>query len=327
MPSRRSVLRLIATGAALPALGSAARAAWTPSRTVTIVVPYPPGGSLDGVARIVARDLQESLGQAVVVENQGGASGAPATRRVARAEPDGHTLVLGTNQTHATNLALLKDGGGYDPVKDFSPVAGLADLQHAIVVRKDLPAASVAELVALAKKDPGRLNAGSTGPGSGSHLALELFKTRVGVEMTHVPYRGGAPLLQDLMGGRIDLSFATVPTVLGQVQSGDLRALALASANPSPQLPGVPLLRDQGVQGAEADAWIALFLPAATPAEARDRLAQATAAALAKPEVRGAVEKLGASVNVREPEVLAGFLVEEVKRWAEVARAAKVVVE
>jgi tripartite-type tricarboxylate transporter receptor subunit TctC len=325
MLHRRTVLGLLAGGAV--ALATGARAAWSPQRPVTIVVPYPPGGSVDGVARVLARELERALGQPVLVENQGGASGAAATRRVAKAEPDGHTLVLGTNQTHATNLALLKDGGGYDPVRDFLPVAGVADLQHALVVRKDLPAGNVAELVALARRDPGRLNAGSTGPGSGSHLALELFKTRTGTDLVHVPYRGGAPLLQDLLGGRIDVSFATVPSVLGQVQAGALKVLAVASPNRSPQLPDAPLLSSAGVTGGDADAWIGLFLPAGAPAEARDRIAEAILAALARDETRAAVEKLGAVANPRGPEALAAFVREEVGRWADVVRAANVQVE
>jgi tripartite-type tricarboxylate transporter receptor subunit TctC len=301
-----------------------AQAGWAPSRPVAIVVPYPAGGATDVLARIVGREIQGELGQSVVIENQAGASGAPATRRVAKAEPDGHTLVLSTNQTHATNISLLPDGGGYDPVKDFAPLGGLADLQHLLVVRKDLPAKTVGELLALAKSSGRELTCGSTGIGSGSHLTMELFKAKTGINLVHVPYRGAAPLLQDLMGDRVDMSFATVPTVLGQVQGGALRALAVASPRKSPHLPDLPTLADQGVAGVEADAWVAIFAPAGLAPAIRDRYRDLIKTALDKPAVQASVAGQGMSLNWREPDAFAAFQREEVARWAEIIRAAKI---
>jgi tripartite-type tricarboxylate transporter receptor subunit TctC len=326
MISRRAALSLGIAGLGASLLPGRALAQWAPSRPVTIVVPYPAGGPTDVFARIVARELGPGLGQSVVVENQPGASGSIGTRRVARAEPDGHTLVLSTNQTHATNISLLRDGGGYDPVKDFSALGGLGDLQHVLVVRKDLDAPDVARLVALARADSRKLTCGSTGLGSASHLTMELFRVRTGVEFVHVPYRGSAPLVQDLLGGRVDLSFATVPTVLGQVQAGDLRALAVASPSTSPQLPALPTLAQAGVPGVEADAWLAIFAPAGIAPAVRERYRDLLAAMLAKPEIRAGIAALGIAPNWREPDAFAEFQREDVKRWAEIIKTANVTV-
>ena len=326
MWTRRGALAAGLGSAALLAAGRAG-AQWSPARPVTIVVPYPAGGPTDVLARIVAREIAPGLGQNVVVENQPGASGALGTRRVARADPDGLTLVLSTNQTHATNISLLKDGGGYDPVTDFTTLGGLADLQHLLVVRKELPARSVAELMALARAASPRLTCASTGVGAASHLTMELFKARTGIELVHVPYRGSAPLIQDMVGGRVDLSFATVPTVLGQIQSGDVRGLAVASPNPSPQVPDLPTLAREGVPGVEADAWLAIFAPAGLDPAIRARYRDLLAAALAKPDVKASVEKLGTLVNWREPDAFAAFQRADVGRWAEIIRTAKVTAE
>lgn len=323
MMDRRAI---VAGGAGFVATRALAQAPWAPSRVVTIVVPYPPGGATDVLARLAGRELAAGFGQAVVIENAPGASGSIGSRRVARAEPDGHTLVISTNQTHATNISLLKDGGGYDPVADFTVLGGLADLQHLLVVRRDLPAGSVAELIALAKAGGG-LTCASTGIGSASHLAMELFKARTGTDVVHVPYRGAAPLLQDMIGGRVDICFATVPSVLGQVRSGDLRALAVASSNPSPQVPGVPTLAQAGVADVEADAWIAAFGPAGLPAPVRARYRDLLAAAFARPDVQAAVEIQGALPNWREPDAFAAFQREDVKRWAALIKAAHVSAE
>ena len=317
--SRRGVLAL----AALAACSGQALAQGFPSRTVRIVVPYPPGGPTDALARIVAQELQAALGQPAIVENKPGGAGSIGTRAVATGEKDGHTLVLGTNQTHATNAFLLKEAG-YDPVKDFIPVAGLADLQHALIVRSDLPARSVGDLVALLKKDPGKLNYGSTGIGSGSHLAMELFRIRTGTEMTHVPFQGAGPLATEVMAGRIDLAMATLPSVLGQIKDGKMRALAVASPRRAPQLPDAPTLKEQGVTDAEADAWLALFAPAGVPDAAREALGKAVLAALARPAVAEGVGKLGFAVSLSDSKAFAGFLAGEMSKWAAVVKAAKV---
>lgn len=318
--SRRTVLALGAGALTLP---TAVLAQGFPARQIRMVVPYPAGGPTDALARIVAAEMQVDLGQTVIVENKPGASGAVGTREVAKAEADGHTIVLGNNQTHATNAFLLKDPG-YDPIKDFKPIAGLADLQHALVVRKDLGVSNVGELIALLKKDPGKYNYGSTGVGSGSHLTMELFKTRTGTQMTHVPFRGAAPLALEIVAGRIDLSFSTLPSVLGQIQAGEMKALAIASNVRAPQVPNVPLLKEQGVKDSEGDSWLALFAPAATPPAALERLTKSVLAALAKPDVAASAVKQGIAVNVRNAADFTAYHAAEMTKWSDVIKAANV---
>jgi tripartite-type tricarboxylate transporter receptor subunit TctC len=297
-----------------------------PSKQIRLIVPYPAGGPTDALARIVAQELTEAKGWTIVVENKPGASGAIGSREVAKAEPDGHTIILGNNQTHTTNSLLLKEPG-YDPVADFAPLAGLADLQHALVVRKDLGVTNVAELVALAKNDPGKLNYGSTGIGSGSHLAMELFKTITATQMVHIPFKGAAPMALEVVAGRIDVAFATLPSVLGQVQGGEMLAIAIASDARAPQVPDVKLLKEQGIVGGEADSWLALFAPAKTPAPVLATLSKAIVEAISKPSVAASAVKQGIAVNVRDPEAFKVYLVAELKKWAAVVRQAQVKVE
>jgi tripartite-type tricarboxylate transporter receptor subunit TctC len=320
--TRRHTLGLLAATALAP---KAAFAQSFPTRPIKIVVPYPAGGPTDALARLVAQELGSALGGSAIVENVGGGAGAIGSRQVARAEPDGHTLVLSTNQTHATNYILLKDPG-YE-ARDFAAIAGLADLQHVLVVRNDLPANSVQELVAHAKANPGKLNYGSTGNGSASHLAMELFKVKTDANLVHVPFRGAAPMAQELVAGRIDTAFATLPSVLGQIEGRSMRALALASGARAPQLPTVPLLREEGVEGGEADAWVGLWAPAATPPAIVEKLSGAVLGALRKPEVADAATKLGMAVHLREPKAFDAFVMDEIRKWAEVVKAANVKVE
>lgn len=324
--SRTSRRRVLAGMAGLLAAPALVRAQGFPGKPIRIVVPYPAGGSIDALARLLAQELQAANGWTIVVENKAGAAGAVGTREVARAEADGHTLVLGTNQTHATNAFLLKEPG-YDPIASFAPIAGLADLQHALVVPKASQAERVADLIAIAKKDPGKLNYGSTGNGSASHLAMELFKAKTGSEMQHVAFRGAAPLSLELVAGRIDAAFSTLPTVISLIQSGELRALAVASDRRAVQLPNVPTLAQAGVAGGEADAWIALFAPAATPGDAVATLSKAVAAAVAKPDLAASALKQGITINPRSGDAFRVFQKAEVEKWANVARIAKVVAE
>ena len=240
-----------ATLAGIVALGfpSAADAQGFPSRSITIVVPYPPGGPVDALARLIAQEAAGDLNQPIVVENRPGGSGIIGTQAVARAEPDGHVLVLGTNQTHATNQSLIKNCP-YDAVRDFAPVAGIAAMPHVLVVRKSLALRSVGDVVAMAKAKPGSLTFGSTGNGSGAHLAGELFKTKAGIDMLHVPFKGLSPMLTELLADRIDLSIAPLPGLIGQqIESGTVRALGLARAERVPQLVSVPTFAESGVPG------------------------------------------------------------------------------
>jgi tripartite-type tricarboxylate transporter receptor subunit TctC len=296
---------------------------WAPSRVVKMIVPYPAGGPTDAIARVVAQEIAGPLGQNVIVENQAGASGALGTRTVARAEPDGHTLVFGNNQTHGNNMFLLKEPG-YDAQKDFAPLAGAGAFEHVFVVPNTLAVKSIPELIALAKQDPGKLNYGSTGVGSGSHLSTELFMVRTGIKMTHVPFRGAAPLVQELTAGRIDVSNSTLPSVLGQIQGGLIRAIGIASPKRNAQLPDVPTLREQGVNDADAESWAAFFAPAATPQPALDRLSREIMNALRKPSVAEGITRLGFSLNVRDPESFRPYLASEIKTWGEIIKAANV---
>ena len=322
--SRRSTIHTalgFLTGAI--ALPSIARAQWAPSKVVKIVVPYPAGGPTDVLARLIAQEISGPLGQQVIVENMPGASGAVGTRAVAKADPDGHTIMAGNNQTHGSNVFLLKDLG-YDAVKDFAPIAGTVDLQHALVVKKDLPVNSVQELVALAKSQPGKLNYGSTGNGSGSHLAMELFRINTGLDMVHVPFRGAAQLAQEMVGGRIDVAFSTLSAILGQVQGGTIRAIAIASDNPAPQLPDVKLLKNQGVANNEFDSWNGIFAPAATPAPALARLTEVVLAALKKPAIIEGAKTQGILVNPRTPEAWKTYHVAELAKLEKIIKQAGV---
>jgi tripartite-type tricarboxylate transporter receptor subunit TctC len=321
MLTRRSLLAAAAIAPFAPAVAQS-----FPSRPIRIVVAYPAGGPTDGIARIVAQDLAGALGQNVVIENVGGASGSIGTRQAAKGDADGHVITFGNNQTHGNNMFLLKEPG-YDAVKDFAPLASPGAFEHVFVVRNDLPVKSVPELVALAKAKPGELNYGSTGVGSGSHLSTELFMVRTGVKMQHVPFRGAAPLIQEIVGNRIDVANSTMGSVFQQIEAGAMRAIGIASPQRNPQLPNVPTLAEQGVTGADAESWTGFFAPAATPAAALDRLSKEIIASLNKPAVRDAIAKLGFSVNIRDAAQLKAYQAAEIRTWEEIIRAAGVKAE
>jgi tripartite-type tricarboxylate transporter receptor subunit TctC len=318
-----------ATLAGMAALGfpSGSGAQGFPSRSITIIVPYPPGGPVDALARLIAQEAAGDLNQPIVVENRPGGSGIIDAQAVARAEPDGHVLVLGTNQTHATNQSLIKNCP-YDAVRDFAPVAGIAAMPHVLVVRKSLALTSVGDVVAMAKAKPGTLTFGSTGNGSGAHLAGELFKTKAGIDMLHVPFKGLSPMLTELLADRIDISIAPLPGLIGQqIESGSVRALGLARAERVPQLASVPTSAESGVPGVEADAWSALFAPARTPAPVIERLYLAIATALSKDAVRAAMAKQGIPPALKTPAEVAAMLPGEVAKWAAVIKASNVVMD
>ncbi|MGZ3308882.1 MAG: Bug family tripartite tricarboxylate transporter substrate binding protein [Xanthobacteraceae bacterium] len=323
MLTRRATLAVIAV------LGFpfAADAQGFPSRSITIIVPYPPGGPVDTLARLIAQESAGDLNQPIVVENRPGGSGVIGTQAVARAEPDGHMLVLGTNQTHATNQSLIKNCP-YDAVKDFVPVAGIAAMPHVLVVRNSLPLTSVGDVVAMARAKPGSLTFGSTGNGSGAHLAGELFKTKAGIDMLHVPFKGLSPMLTELLADRIDMSIAPLPGLIGQqIESGSIRALGLARAERVPQLAAVPTFAESGVPGVEADAWSALFAPARTPAPIIERLYLAIATALSKDSVRAVMAKQGIPAALKSPAEVAAMLPAEVQKWAAVIKASNLVMD
>ena len=285
-------------------------------------MPYPPGGPIDALARVIAQDGANELGQPIVVENRPGGSGIIGTQAVARAEPDGHTLVLGTNQTHATNQSLVRNCP-YDAARDFAAVAGIAAMPHVLVARNSLAVTSVSEVVAMAKAKPGALTFGSTGNGSGAHLAGELFKTKAGIDMLHVPFKGLSPMLTELLADRVDISIAPLPGLIGQqIATGAVRALAVARAQRLPQLASVPTFVESGVPGVEADAWSALFAPARTPPAVIERLYRAIAAVLAKDTVRAAMAKQGIPADLKSPAEVAAMLPGEIAKWAVVIKTA-----
>jgi tripartite-type tricarboxylate transporter receptor subunit TctC len=314
--------RVFAAGlVAAPFIKPAVAQPWAPSGPIKMVVAYPAGGPTDVIARIVAADIAGPPGQQVIVENVSGAAGAIGTRTVAKAKPDGLTITFGNNQTHGNNMFMLKDPG-YDAIKDFAPLAGAGAFEHVFVVRNDLPAQTIQDVINLAKEKPGALNYGSTGIGSGSHLSTELFMARTGIKMTHVPYRGAAPLVQDLVGGRIDISNSTLPSVLAQINGKQIRGVAIGSPKRNPKLPNVATLEEQGVKGANASSWAGFFAPAATPQPVLDRLSSEILASLKKPELVARIDQLGFTVEPRDPAAFRPYQVEEIATWMKIAKDA-----
>ena len=294
-----------------------------PTRPIRIVVPYPAGSALESVARTVSQTYSDNLGQPAVIINKPGGSGIIGTQEVARAQPDGYTLLLGTNQTHGANSALYSNLP-YDALGDFTPIAGLARMQHVLVARKNLGVDSVRGLIELANKPGANLNVGSSGNGSASHLVAEMFMRSADVKMAHIPYKGSGEVAQGLLGGFVDVSFATLPSVLPFINDGSIVALAVASKDRAPQLDHLPTLAQEGVPDVEADAWTALFAPAGTPSAVLAKISAVTINAFKDP---GVVEKIGATGFV--PEVSDGgsfkdFLAQDMQRWASVIEAANV---
>ncbi len=292
--------------------------AW-PSRPVRLVVPYPAGGPTDILGRVIAQKLTEALGQPVTVDNRPGASGNLGSDLVAKAPADGYTLVLGNNATHATNESLFPSMP-YQTLRDFTPVALVATVTNMVTVHPSLPVRSVAELVAHAKANPGRLNYGSTGNGSAAHLIGELFKATAGVDIVHVPYRGSAPAVTDLLAGQVQVMFATLPTVLTQVQDNKLRGLAITAPARLASQPAVPTLVESGFPGLIADAWFGLLAPAGTPAEIISRLAQETVKAVQADDSRRTLAAQGFEVTTSTPAQFAEHIRGEIAKWAKVIR-------
>ena len=314
--------RLFAAGlVAAPFVKPAFAEPWQPSGPIRMVVAYPAGGPTDAIARIVGADLGTALGQQVVVDNVSGASGAIGTRIVAKAKPDGLTITFGNNQTHGNNMFMLKEPG-YDAIKDFAPLAGAGAFEHVFVVRNGLEAKSIRDVIKLAKEKPGTLNFGSTGIGSGSHLSMELFMAHTGIKMTHVPYRGAPPLVQDIIGERIDVSNSTLPSVLPHIRAGKMRGVAIGSPKRNPKLPEVATLEEQGVKGANASSWAAFFAPAATPQPILDRLSQEIMASLRKPDVVAKIDALGFTIDLRDPAAFTPYQAQELATWIKIAKDA-----
>lgn len=317
---------LAAAGCAAPAvlLGDRfARADWQPSRPVKVIVPYVAGGATDIAARICGEALAESLKQAVVIENRGGAAGNIGGAYVAHAEPNGLTLLLGAAGLLTTNPFLYKNMG-FDPVKDLTPVSMVYTSDLVLVVRPSIPAKTIQEFVALAKTQSGKMNFGSSGNGASTHTAMELFKLVAGIDLQHVPYRGSAAAFSDLLGGHLQVIMVQVPTVAASVQNGDLRALVVTGDKRNPALPDVPTMAEAGYRGAEAMAWGGFLAPAGTPAEIVKALSAATIASLAKPEVKTRIANTGLEAVSSTPEEMAAYMAEETRKWQRVVREARI---
>ena len=320
-----AALPLLLAGAAARSTHAQTPARWTPDKPLRIVVPFAPGGSTDVTARLVASALAERLGQTVVVDNRAGAGGNIAAEHVARAEPDGYTLILATSSTHATNAALYRKLP-FNPVRDFTPISQIAFIPNLLVVNPEVPVNSVAELVAYAKAKPGQLNYGSGGAGTSLHLAAAVFASRAGIDMVHVPYRGGAPVLVDLLSGKIQLSFSPLVEVLQQTRAGKLRALGVTTARRSALLSDVPAIAEV-IPGYEVALWNGIMGPAGMPAPVVARLASEIAAIVGNPELRSRLAELGSDPVGSTPADFAAFVAAEQPKWAELVRISGATVE
>ena len=294
-----------------------------PTKPIKLIVPFPAGGPNDIIARVVGARMAELLGQPVVVENRSGAGGVTGTDAVAKAEPDGHTIAI----TSAGALAISASLGEklpYDATKDLQPVTLVARVPELLVVATDVPAASVSELVALAKGRPGKLNFASSGPGSMPHLAGELFRMAAGIDIVHVPYRGAAPAVNDLLARQVQMVFLDLPVLLPQVQAGKLNPLALAGRARAPTIPDVPTMAEAGLPSVEAENWYGLVVPPKTPAPIVAKLHAAAVDAMRTPAVQDKLRDQGAVLVGNTPEEFAGYIRSETEKWRKVVEAAGV---
>ena len=317
----RAVGSLVAAAAAALALAAAPVRADYPDRPIHLVVPFPAGGGADILARTIMPRVARELGTTIVVENRPGAGGNVGAEYVARAAPDGYTLLYGTNGTHAINRALY-GSLAFDPVRDFAPVSRMTQIAALVVVYPGLPVATVGELVAYAKANPGKVFFASAGNGTTSHLAGELFRTVAQVDVVHTPYRGGALAANDLMGGHVAMMIDVMPNVLPLAKGGKLRALAVTTAARVPAAPEIPTVAESGLPGFEVSAWDGVLAPAGTPTAVIDRLNAAIRAALADPEVRAALVARGAQPVPGTPEAFARHIAAESEKWAQVVKKA-----
>ncbi len=311
------------------ALAGAAQAQEWPTRSVTMVIPFAAGGPQDGIGRIVAQRMTEVLGQQVIVENVTGAGGMTGSDRVAKAEPDGYQFVLGSVGTHAQNQTLYKHPA-YNAATDFAPVALIAETPIVLIVRKDLAVNNLREFIAYAKANQEKMSYGSAGAGSATHLACVVVNSVIGTDITHIPYRGTGPAMQDLLGGRIDFICDFISTAKPQIDGGTVKAIAIMTKERSPALPNVPTGLEQGTKGLEAYTWSAIFLPKGAPAAIVKKLNVTVLQSMKTPEVRARLEGLGAQVVSDErarPEYLGQFVKSEIEKWAGTIKASGISVE
>lgn len=303
-----------------PALQAQAAADW-PARPITLIVPFPPGGTTDLLARLVAREAGDRLKQNIVVENRPGAGGGIGAAAVARAQPDGYTLVMGTLGTQVTNQFLYAQMP-YDSARDFTPVTLVANTPNVLLVNPKLGISSVAQLLDQARSAPGALNFASTSMGGSPHLSGELFNSMAKVDIRHVPYKGSAPAMTDLLGGQVQMMIDNLPSAMGQIQAGAVRALAVTTPERVTLLPDVPTVAEAGLPGYEVNAWFGLLAPAGTPDAVTQRIYAAVADAWAEPAIRRQVEALGAIPVASTPQAFNDIIGADTEKWQQVIRNA-----
>jgi tripartite-type tricarboxylate transporter receptor subunit TctC len=315
---RRRFLHLAAGAAALPAGSRLAWAQTYPSRPVRLVVAFVAGGATDTLARQISNDLKEALGQAVVVENRPGANGYLAWNHVAAAEPDGHTLLLAENALGISQALYKKAASSFDPLTQYDAVAAIATAPSALIVANNVPAATVAELVAHSRTVPGKMNYASAGVGSVSHLNFEVFKDAVGMEAVHIPYKGGGQAIADVLAGHVPMTITSVQATKSLVEAGRIKALAVTSSGRSPAMPAVPTMKEAGVKAADVELrfWFGIFGPRGMPGPVKIRLEQAIAAVMSDPGVRERLAKLDITPDFAPGPVLRTRLENEIKNWS-----------
>lgn len=325
MTTRRLILAGLAAAGFIVGAGPAGAQDF-PTRPITLVVPFAAGGSTDLVARILAQKLSEQLGQNVVVENRAGAGGNLGAAAVAKADPDGYTLLYGTISTHTLNPLMAKRSA-YDPVKDFEPVGLVGSIPNVMVVNPSVPAKSVQELIAAAKADPAKYSYASSGVATPLHLSGEMFNAMAGTKMAHVPYRGAGPAMNDLVAGQVPVMFDNLPTSVEQIKAGKIRALAVTTKQRVKQMPDIPTMDEQGLKGYETYSWQAIFAPAKTPKPVVDRLNAEIAKALADATVQKRLDELTMTVTPSTPAELGKHVADQLAVWGPIVKATGVQTE
>lgn len=319
----KKITSMILAGVTLAIVSASAFAQTWPIRPIRLIVPFAPGGGVDITARVIAPKLSEALGQTVVVENRGGAGGLIGVDMGAKASPDGYTFVIGT----IGNIAIaphLQTKMPYDPQKDLVPISQLANALNVMVVHPSVKATTVKEFIALAKKEGNKISFGSSGSGATDHLAGEVFNSLAGVNMTHIPYKGGAPAMVDLVGGQVQVVFATVSTAIGSIQGGKIRALGMTGNQRSERLPELSTISEAGLLGFEVNNWYGLYAPASTPKNIITRLNAEVVKTLALPDVKNRLLDAGIIATSSTPEAFAAYTQEETKKWGKVVKDANI---
>jgi len=322
-------MRKVLIAVALLVLSGTAAAQTWPTRPITLIIPFAPGGGVDASARIQAQALGDLLGQTIISENMGAAAGMVGSARVAKAEPDGQIFLIGNTGTHAFNQSLYKKPL-YNAATDFAPVGLVSESPRIVVARKDLPVANLQEFVAYAKANHAKMQFGSAGVGAGTHLPCVLLNNAIGVEITHIPYRGAGPAMQDLIAGRIDYMCDTIQTGAMQAKAHTVKGIAVLAPRRVAIIPDLATSGEQGLPGVEASVWNAFFFPKGTPDPIVRKMAKAVSDMLDNPTVRKRLEDLGLEIvppERRGPEYLATFVPEEIERWGKVVRAARIIPE